>query len=138
MKLNLKYYLIATIIFLFLFSNCKKIPFDSRNELWGDWNFHYEFYSWKIGVGQYGQTSGDYKGKITYDKKDKNKNTLQINYIDGTTRNFEIDNQGNITCCGGSGKIENNNSISFSMETNACDHAMGGGTNYTVTGTKIK
>ncbi|MEO6902028.1 MAG: hypothetical protein ABI315_02615 [Bacteroidia bacterium] len=132
-----KYLVTAIFIFAILFSGCKKKSLDYRTLVSGDWNFHYSSYNWTMSGGVFNEQEGDFKGKISYKKKNKDVKAILINYMDGITTTFELDKEGNLTCCGGSGKIQNNDSTSFSIATNVCDHAMGGGTNYTVRGKKI-
>lgn len=136
MTKQLKYFLFISIFVAIHFSGCKKIPFDSRNKYWGKWKFTYSYYSWTYGSGTSNHVSGDYDGQITYDKKDDKKNTIIINYAPGLSAIFDVINETNLTCCGGDGKFINKKNVSFSISSSQCNLAMGGGTYYTVTGTK--
>lgn len=138
MKSTSYYFITASVICSLLFFGCNKKPFDYRNKVWGEWDFHYNTYSWTFNTGVYNQQIGDFKGMITYDRKDKSGNTILVNYMDGTTTQLELTKQGNLECCGGSGNIKDNKTISFSTATNFCNFAMGGGTNIYVTGKKIE
>lgn len=133
---QVKYLLILSVFVAIHFSGCKKIPFDNRNKFCGKWKFSYSYYSWTYGVGTYGNESGNYDGQITYDRKDENKNSIIINYAPGLTATFELFNDNNLKSCGGDGKFINKKFISFNISSSQCDLAMGGGTYYTVNGTK--
>jgi hypothetical protein len=87
--------------------------------------------------GTSGPFSGEYTGKVYYDKKDKNRNSIFIIFYDGQPLiPFSVDNDGNIGSCP-SGKFNNKNSVEFTYSSDCVPaHALGGKTNYTVTGIK--
>jgi hypothetical protein len=135
MKRSIHIVLIVLLAFSFIFTSCKKIPFDYRNKYWGDWNFHYTSCEWDNN-GNIKNGTGDYKGSITYDKKEKEK--ILINFIDSITVTFGVDKAGNLSGCGVEGTFDSKKKLFFTYRGNACNGILGWGVNYAVTGEKIK
>jgi len=124
------------ILFSLIFSSaCKKNPFDFRSKYTGDYEFTYSYSSWNINVGVYDADTLYYAGNIYYENDGK----IIINYYSGTELELGIDKDGNLSLsCGASaGKFDNSSSVSIDYSTGSCPGSgLGGGTNYTIRGTK--
>ncbi len=128
----LKYFLVLSILTI----GCEKTPFDYRNKFCGLYDFRYTAISWTSTNGYYSAIDGTYSGKVFYDKK-ASPDQIIINFTDSRTVIFAIDRQGKATGCGGSGQFEKRKAVTFQYETSSCPGGgHGGGTNYTVTGTR--
>jgi hypothetical protein len=129
-----------TILILFVLAavtgGCKKIPFDKRNKYLGDYHFTNSYFTWNITPYQSPTTTAEYDGKVSYDKK-SNKNVIDIEFAPSLVYRFEINDNGEITICGGGGKFENKNKVTFDYSSHSCPgNGLGGGIVYSVTGDK--
>ncbi len=132
----MKHPIFIGILFLaVLFSGCEKIPFDARNKYCGDYLFSYSYYSWS-GSSQSATIQKEYMGRVYYNKADS-KSTIHLAFSE--TEDFEctIDKVGNLKKCGGDGRFESKDKLSFYYSSHMCPgQGLGGGVVYTISGQK--
>ncbi len=116
--------------------SCKKNVFDFRNKYVGDYEFVYTYSSWQMNLGVYASGTNNYSGRVYYDKNTKDKIKIEYN---NSTLDLGIDKDGNLSlACGTSaGKFESKSKLTINSSSNACPGGgLGGGTNYSLIGTK--
>lgn len=132
MRLLLGFY---SILLLATLAGCSKIPFDRRNKYCGDYLFSYSYYSWS-GSSQSATIQNEYKGRVYYNKADS-KSTIHLAFSE--TEDFEctIDKVGKLIHCGGEGRFESKDKVSFYYSSHSCAAlGLGGGVVYSISGQK--
>lgn len=126
------------LVLTFIFAGCKKNVFDYRNKYTGRYDIEYTSTSWDINQGS--NTSGphNYTGEVYYHRNTEDE--IKIGFKPGSTATLKIDKEGTLySFCGSrQGAFEGRRKFSVSISSNMCPggSGLGGGTSYSVEGSK--